>query len=144
VTAIGLRKFSNPNTTEFWTPERCHVLELMNIPELGDLSIARIRVEPGVTTELHALAGTGEIYVLLSGTGEMDDGAAAPFAVSAGDCVTIPADHRQRIKNSGSEDLVFLAVCTPRFVPANYQALDDLGAIASSGPATPREDDNAD
>ena len=37
----------------------------------------------------------------------------------------IPAGCRQRITNTGRDDLVFLALCTPRFVPASYEDLED-------------------
>lgn len=44
--------------------------------------------------------------------------------VGPGDVVTIPPGVAQRIHNSGSGDLVFLAVCTPRFEPACYRDVD--------------------
>jgi hypothetical protein len=31
---------------------------------------------------------------------------------------------RQRVANVGGSDLVFLAICTPRFMPAAYEDLD--------------------
>jgi mannose-6-phosphate isomerase-like protein (cupin superfamily) len=46
--------------------------------------------------------------------------------VSPGDVVLIPPGCPQRITNSGDEDLVFLAVCTPRFLPDNYEDLDPV------------------
>lgn len=36
----------------------------------------------------------------------------------------IPADTPQRIKNTGSEDLIFLAICTPRFEERRYGAVE--------------------
>jgi mannose-6-phosphate isomerase-like protein (cupin superfamily) len=39
------------------------------------------------------------------------------------DVVSIPAGVRQRISNTGIDDLVFLAICTPRFVKENYVEL---------------------
>ena len=41
--------------TEFYTEERCYITELHNNV---DSSIARARVKPGVTTELHSLRET--------------------------------------------------------------------------------------
>ena len=35
---------------EVLTDERCHILELSNSPDDPEMSIARARVEPGVTT----------------------------------------------------------------------------------------------
>ena len=43
-----------------------------------------------------------------------------PRSVAAGDVVVIPPDTRQRITNSSSVDLVFLAICSPRFTEAAY------------------------
>ena len=34
---------------EFYTEERCYITELSNLPEDPDCSIARARLEPGVT-----------------------------------------------------------------------------------------------
>lgn len=108
---------------EFYTPERCHIAELFNISSSPNASLARARVEPGVTTQLHALAGTGEIYVIEMGNGTVEvDGCSA--AVGPGDRVDIPAGAPQRITNTGEIDLVFLCLCTPRFVPEAYLNLE--------------------
>src|SRR5678816_2979358 len=53
--------------TEFATPERCHIVELINLPEDADCSIARARVQPGVVTQLHSLRGVTERYVIVQG-----------------------------------------------------------------------------
>ncbi len=85
-----------------------------------ECSIVRARVAPGVTTDWHRLRGTTERYVILEGAGEVSVGDHAPQAVGPGDVVLIPAMARQRIRNAGAEELVFLAVCTPRFEAGNY------------------------
>jgi mannose-6-phosphate isomerase-like protein (cupin superfamily) len=108
---------------EFYTSERCHITELFNDSSSPDASLARARVEPGVTTQLHALAGTREIYIVEAGNGLVEvDGRSA--AVGPGDRVDIPAGAPQRITNTGETDLVFLCLCTPRFVPEAYQSLE--------------------
>jgi len=43
--------------TEFLTAERCYIVETWNNSEDPALSIARARVEPGVTTAWHWLDG---------------------------------------------------------------------------------------
>ena len=106
--------------SEFFTDERCHILELANGPEDPECSIARARVAPGVTTRWHRLAGIAERYVVLEGLGRAEIGDLPPQNVGPGDVVLIPPGCRQRIANVGAEDLVFLAVCTPRFQPACY------------------------
>lgn len=109
---------------EFYTAERCFINELCNTPDEPDASIARARVAPGVTTRWHRLAATVERYVILEGEGRVELGRLEPQHVKAGDVVLIPPSCRQRITNVGKADLIFLAVCTPRFTPAVYEDLD--------------------
>lgn len=110
---------------EFYIEERCHVVEHWNSPDDAHASIARIRVAAGVATRLHRLRGTAERYLIQSGRGRMQVEGLADSEVGPGDTVFIPRDAAQRIVNLGDEDLVFLAVCTPRFVPECYQDLED-------------------
>ncbi|MDZ7657148.1 MAG: cupin domain-containing protein [Sulfurimicrobium sp.] len=88
---------------------------------------------PGVTTRLNRLKGIVERYAILSGSGRVEVGGQAPREVAAGDTVTIPAMHSQRIANSGQADLVFLAVCTPRFTKDTYEDLESGQARYSTG-----------
>lgn len=105
-----------------YTEERCHITELMNHAQCPDVSVAECRVASGVTTQLHQLPVT-ERYVVTAGYGRMDlDGDS--FDVSPGDCVVIAPNQAQRITNTGSEDLTFLCVCTPRFLPEHYLNLE--------------------
>jgi mannose-6-phosphate isomerase-like protein (cupin superfamily) len=110
---------------EYLTDEGCHILELSNTPDDPAVSIARARVGPGVTTRLHRLTGTGERYVILSGQGLVEIGGQPPAAVGPGDVVLIPPGCPQRIGNTGTGDLVFLAICSPRFTAAVYEDLED-------------------
>lgn len=116
--------FHTQPTTEFYFPERCHVIEIMNQSGI-DFSIARIRVEPGVTTALHALQGTTEAYYILSGSGnlELEDGTQRKVGIA--DVVLFPANATQKISNIGKDDLIFLAICFPRFVPESYIHLEE-------------------
>lgn len=108
---------------EYYFDEGCFILELSNSPADLDLSIARARVMAGVTTKLHRLKGVVERYVILAGTAKVEvDGESQQ--VSAGDVVIIPSLCPQRITNIGSEDLVFLAICTPRFTKGVYDNMD--------------------
>ncbi|NCC27617.1 MAG: cupin domain-containing protein [Gammaproteobacteria bacterium] len=105
---------------EFFTDEGCYILETWNRADDPSVSVARARVAPGVTTRLHRLAGIAERYLILAGSGRVELEAIAPRVVGPGDLVYIPADQGQRIANTGEADLVFLAICTPRFVPEAY------------------------
>lgn len=105
--------------------EGCWISEWWNTPQDEAASIARARVEPGITTHWHRLAGIDERYVVLAGTGSVDIGTEPARAVGPGDVVLIPAGTAQRIRNTGETDLVFLAICTPRFRADAYASLDD-------------------
>jgi len=106
--------------SEFSTPENCFILEVANDAGDPDVSIARARVLPGVTTEWHRLDGIVERYIIVRGKGRVEIGDLPSTIVSEGDVVRIPANVRQRITNIGIEDLVFFCVCTPRFVQNAY------------------------
>ena len=118
----AIRRFDP--STEFEIEERCAIVELANDADDPAVSIARARVAPGVTTVWHRLRGTVERYVVLEGRGRVDVGGLPPAEVGPGDVVVIPAMCAQRIANAGDRDLVFLAVCSPRFVPECYEALE--------------------
>jgi mannose-6-phosphate isomerase-like protein (cupin superfamily) len=111
---------------EFYAPEKCYITELSNTPDDPDVSIARARVEPGVTTRRHRLSETVERYYIVSGRGRVEVGNLPPQEVNAGDIVLIPPMCRQRITNIGSEDLIFLAICTPRFSNDVYEDIEDV------------------
>ncbi len=109
---------------EFETEERCSILEMANDSADENVSIARVKVKPGVTTAWHKLAATAERYVLVAGHGRVELGDLEPVSVGAGDVVRIPADMAQRIKNTGETDLIFFAICSPRFRQRCYVALE--------------------
>jgi len=111
---------------EFYISENCYVTELSNSPDDPDVSIARARVEPGATTRRHCLRGTTERYFIISGRGLVEIGKLSPEEVSAGDVVLIPPMCSQRITNIGDEDLIFLAICSPRFVQDAYEDIEDI------------------
>ena len=108
---------------EFHIPEGCHIIEQSNSLDDPDLSIARARVAPGVTTRWHRLTDTIERYYILQGAGLMEVGNQPPSPVSAGDMVIIPPLCPQRITNSGQDDLIFLAICSPRFRDEAYEEM---------------------
>jgi mannose-6-phosphate isomerase-like protein (cupin superfamily) len=133
----GPRVIRPDEAAEYPFREGCRILELANGPEDPALSIARARVPAGGITRWHRLRGTTERYLVLAGTGRVELGTAAPAAVGPGAVVVIPAGCRQRIANTGSGDLVFLALCTPRFVPSNYEDLEDGADPAAPGAGQP-------
>jgi len=119
--AIRQQNLSN----EFYIAEKCYITELCNTPDDPDASIARARVEPGITTRWHQLKGTVERYYIVNGRGRMEVGKLPPQEVNAGDVVLIPPMCRQRITDIGSEDLIFLAICTPGFSNDVYEDIEE-------------------
>ena len=115
---------------EFYMAEGCYITELWNTAQDPGVSIARARVEPGVTTRWHRLIAVTERYCILSGRGSVEVGESLPRVMAAGDTVLIAPMQRQRITNVGAEDLIFLAICTPRF---SNEAYEDLEQVSSSG-----------
>ena len=109
---------------EFLTQEKCHITELSNSPDDRGVSIARARLEPGITTRWHRLSTASERYYIIEGQGTVEIGDMEPQNVDPGDVVLIPPMCRQRITNIGSEDLVFLAICTPPFSDDDYEDIE--------------------
>lgn len=111
-------------STEHATPERCRILESWNVASDPEVSIARARVAPGVTTRAHRLSGVTERYLVIEGRGRVFVGADLVHDVVPGDVVIIPPELTQRITNTGPTDLVFYCICTPRFTQDCYEALE--------------------
>ncbi len=112
-------------TTEFWTPELCYIVEHSNSDNDPEASIARARVEPGVTTRWHIVRDITERYYIQEGKGLVEVGDMAPVEVNPGDVVVIPPSCPQRITNTGDCDLIFLAICTPRFLVEAYEDIEE-------------------
>jgi len=114
----------HPAAFESFFAEGCFITEWWNAPHDAEVSVARARVKPGVTTRWHCLRNTTERYLILEGRGRVEVGDGPPEAVGPGAGVLIPPGVRQRITNTGHTDLIFLAICTPRFTLAGYEDLD--------------------
>ena len=110
---------------EYYFAEGCFITELLNTADDPTVSVARARVEPGRTTSWHHLENIIERYLLIEGYGRVEIGTEETRDLVPGDAVLIPAGCRQRITNTGTADLVFLAVCTPRFVVSAYRNLEE-------------------
>lgn len=110
----------NHETDEYFFEEGCYILEVFNAEQDAALSIARARLLPATETRLHRLSQTVERYIIISGRGEVTVGEQKNIAVGSNDVVIIPQDCPQMIRNTGDSDLIFLVVCTPRFLPENY------------------------
>ncbi|MDP2840030.1 MAG: hypothetical protein Q8O11_08230, partial [Syntrophales bacterium] len=66
---------------EFETEERCSILEVANDAGDEQVSIARARVKPGITTAWHKLNGIAERYIIIAGKGRVQIGDSKPLEV---------------------------------------------------------------
>ncbi len=121
--ATELKQFNISN--EYYFHEGCFIIECSNSEADPAVSIARARVEAGKTTRWHRLLNTVERYMVLSGTGIAETEYRPATTLCQGDILIIPAGHAQRIHNPGKNDLVFLAICSPRFESQNYQDAEE-------------------
>lgn len=112
------------SSQEYETDERCHIIEVANDPGDESASIARARVDAGVTTAWHRLNDIGERYIIVSGAGLVEVEGIEATAVGPGDVVRIPPGKAQRIANTGDAQLIFYAVCTPPFTEQAYIHLE--------------------
>jgi mannose-6-phosphate isomerase-like protein (cupin superfamily) len=79
-------------------------------------SLAHAVIRPGQRSIRHHLEGRTEVYYLLSGQGRMHVGEEVR-EVRAGDALLIPAGVVQFLENTGTTDLVFLAIVEPAWQP---------------------------
>lgn len=115
------RIIKSQTSDEYYFKEGCYILELSNSTLDPKLSIARVRVRPNTQTKLHRLSHTIERYIILEGQGSVILGdSKTQQSVTPNDVVIIPENCPQAIKNTGDNDLIFLALCTPRFQTINY------------------------
>lgn len=108
---------------EYYFKEGCYIQEWHNTDVDPAISVAHVRVEVGQTTRLHRLLDTQERYVMLQGQAIVTVGDKS-WPISKGDVVVIPAGVEQKIENCGAKDILFLAICSPRFKEQNYQDLE--------------------
>lgn len=113
---------------EYFFKEGCYILEWYNRDDDEATSLVRARVAAGMKTRWHRLTYTEERYVVVSGVGRAElflDGRVQSFTLAVGDSLRIPVDVPQRIFNDGPEELVFMALCTPRFRTENYVDVEE-------------------
>ncbi len=72
---------------------------------------ARLTLEPGVSIGFHRHENEAEVFVVISGVGELDDNG-TPATVRAGDTVLTGNGDGHAIRCAGNEPLVMLAVIT--------------------------------
>ncbi len=106
---------------EFYVDDRYYVTEWWNSPEDPALSVARLRVAPGVSTRSYRLRGITEYYLFLSGHGLIEiDG--TNREVEPGDGLLIKAGSWRCITNMGEHNLGLLSICRPRFKRMSHKS----------------------
>ena len=85
-----------------------YLLESGDLPAKAGL-LAEVVLEPGATVGYHWHHGEGELYYILTGSGEYtEDGVMTP--VSAGMATYVYDGHAHGLVNTGGEPLKFVAV----------------------------------
>lgn len=97
-------------------PDGSTVRELLGPPTATarNQSLAEATVAAGACTVEHFHRESEEIYVFLSGSGEMTL-AGETFSVAAGDSVAIAPSATHSLENRGAEPLVLLCCCSPPY-----------------------------
>lgn len=112
---------SRQRFVELPTDDNYYVTEWWNSPDDPALSVARLRIEPGVTTRAYRLRGVTERFLFLAGHGLIEiDG--QNREVGPGDGVLIKSGSWRCITNMGERDLGLLSICRPRFKRMEHQA----------------------
>lgn len=98
----------------------CELLHPDKVPEAAGLgcSIAHAVVPRGESTLPHVLERSVELYYILEGDGEMHIGEERAH-VRQGQIIYIPPNVRQFIRNTGTGDLVFLCIVSPKWQPVD-------------------------
>ncbi len=85
-----------------------HMVAPDKLPAKAGL-MAEVVLEPGATVGYHKHEGEGELYYILSGSGEYtEDGVMTP--VSAGAATYVYDGHSHGLANTGKEPMTFVAV----------------------------------
>ncbi len=99
--------------------------ELLNplVEDIGiGYSIAHARVKPGEITLVHKLTSS-EVYYILEGKGEMYIDSDMEL-VCAGQAVYVPPNAKQKLRNTGNSELVFLCLVDPPWKPEVEEVLE--------------------
>jgi mannose-6-phosphate isomerase-like protein (cupin superfamily) len=109
-----IRKRSN--ISSYMTKDGSTIWELFhpNSSPVAGFSVAEALVGAGVHTEPHKHHRAQEVYYILEGEGEMRLGAEA-IKISPGNAILIPPGTAHMIKNTGTEGLRILCICSPPY-----------------------------
>jgi mannose-6-phosphate isomerase-like protein (cupin superfamily) len=86
-------------------------------------SVAHAVVPPGESTLPHFLKTSTELYYVLEGSGEIHIGTRSAI-VHPGQIVLVPKGRSQYIRNTGTGNLVFLCIVTPKWQAADEELVE--------------------
>ena len=94
-------------------------------PDSKKIRGGMLTFQPNIECDYHSHDGADEVFLFLSGTGDVTEEGEV-FRVGPGDVVVTPAEHKHKIK-SFDEPLVMWLTVTPNRVPSHthYRQLDD-------------------
>ena len=87
-------------------------------------SVAYAALAAGQTSLPHVLQEQSELYIFLSGQGQMQVGE-EQVIVGAQELVLVPAGVKQAVRNTGEEDLTFLCIVHPPWKEADEKILNE-------------------
>ncbi len=113
------------NILPYITHDQSEIRELIHPSIHGNQaqSLAEAVIKPGQTTLLHQHQQTEEIYHITQGHGRMTL-ADESFDISVGDSICIPPGSSHGIKNTGSENLHLLCMCSPAYSHNDTELLE--------------------
>ena len=110
--------------TPYITRDGSEIKELMHPAKQGNLSqsLAEAIVQQGQQTRLHRHHHSEELYYITKGEGRMTLGE-EQFEVKAGDTICILPGTAHCIKNTGTEALHILCMCSPPYSHTDTELL---------------------
>ena len=103
------------------------------------VSVARARVEPGVTPRWHHRPNLTERSLILEEWRRVEGGDGSPEAVGLSDGVPVPPGVRPPIANTGDADLIFLATGTLRFAGTGDEDVAPMGRASAASAGAVRQ-----
>lgn len=110
----------NPSSEFYSDNERCHITELYNLHKDENLSIAKARVEKGVSTAFHSLKDVDEKYVILLGQGIVEVGELPPTEVLHLEMLYVSLPEQNKELQTLAIQILFFSVSAPQGLKRSY------------------------
>ncbi len=101
-----------------------------NLPD-ASVTVTRVTMEPGSISKPHTHARSEQIWIVERGSGQLLLEAGKKTGLKAGDIIWTPPGETHGVVNTGSEQLVYLAITAPpEDFTAAYQEKSAPGTIS--------------